>query len=55
MATKKPIKKKETISKKDENQNIPKFSPCSEKQRMILQDKTTDVILIGGGKLVPPL
>jgi len=26
-----------------------KFQPCSEKQRLILMDNTTDVILIGGG------
>jgi hypothetical protein len=25
------------------------FGPASEKQRMVLQDKTTDVILVGGG------
>ncbi len=25
------------------------FAPCSEKQRIVLQDKTTDVILVGGG------
>lgn len=25
------------------------FGPCSEKQRLVLQDKTTDVILVGGG------
>lgn len=25
------------------------YGPCSEKQRLILQDSTTDVILIGGG------
>ena len=24
------------------------FSPCSEKQKLILQDTTTDVILLGG-------
>ena len=30
------------------------FGPASEKQRMVLQDTTTDVILVGGGKLVPP-
>ena len=28
-----------------------KFGPASEKQRMVLQDTTTDVILVGGGKL----
>ena len=27
------------------------FGPASEMQRLILQDKTTDVILVGGGKL----
>lgn len=27
-----------------------KFGPASEKQRLVLQDKTTDVILVGGGK-----
>jgi hypothetical protein len=27
------------------------FGPASEKQRMVLQDKTTDVILVGGGKI----
>jgi hypothetical protein len=26
------------------------FGPASEKQRMVLQDNTTDVILVGGGK-----
>ena len=26
-----------------------RFSPCSIKQKLILQDVTTDVILIGGG------
>lgn len=26
-----------------------KFGPASEKQRLVLQDKTTDVILVGGG------
>ena len=26
-----------------------RFSPCSIKQKLILQDITTDVILIGGG------
>lgn len=25
------------------------YGPCSEKQRLILQDTTTDVILMGGG------
>lgn len=30
------------------------YGPCSEKQRLILQDNTTDVILMGGGRLVPP-
>jgi len=30
------------------------FGPASEKQRMVLQDNTTDVILVGGGKSVPP-
>ena len=25
------------------------FGPCSEKQRMVLQDNTTDVLLVGGG------
>lgn len=29
----------------------PKFGPASEKQRLILQDTTTDVILIGGKQL----
>lgn len=32
------------------------YGPASEKQRLILTDKTTDVILIGGGEHpVPPL
>ena len=30
------------------------FGPASEKQRLVLQDSTTDVILVGGGKSVPP-
>jgi hypothetical protein len=30
------------------------FGPASEKQRLVLQDNTTDVILVGGGKSVPP-
>ena len=31
------------------------YGPASELQRIVLQDKTTDVILVGGGRLVPPL
>lgn len=31
------------------------YGPCSEKQRLILMDTTTDIILVGGGKFVPPL
>jgi hypothetical protein len=31
------------------------YGPASEKQRLILQDTETDVILMGGGKFVPPL
>jgi hypothetical protein len=30
------------------------FGPASEKQKLALQDNTTDVILVGGGKSVPP-
>lgn len=30
------------------------YGPCSLKQQIILQDNTTDVILMGGGRLVPP-
>jgi hypothetical protein len=30
------------------------YGPCSERQKLILQDNTTDVILMGGGRLVPP-
>jgi hypothetical protein len=33
----------------------PVFAPCSEKQRLVLQDNETDILLIGGGRLVPPL
>ena len=29
----------------------PVFGPASEKQRIVLQDNTTDVLLVGGGKL----
>lgn len=25
------------------------YGPCSERQKLILQDNTTDVILMGGG------
>ena len=25
------------------------FGPCSEKQRLVLQDDTTDLLLVGGG------
>jgi len=31
------------------------FAPCSLKQKLILQDVTTDVILIGGGAGKLPL
>ena len=34
---KRPIKKKKML-----------FSPCSEEQRILLMDETTDVILTGG-------
>lgn len=40
-----------TIKKKPTKKEVvPKmtFGPCSEKQRIILQDTTTDVILMGG-------
>jgi hypothetical protein len=30
------------------------FAPCSLKQQMILLDDDTDILLCGGGKLVPP-
>jgi hypothetical protein len=30
------------------------FGPASEKQKLALQDNPTDVILVGGGKSVPP-
>ena len=29
----------------------PVFAPCSEKQRLVLQDDSTDILLIGGGRL----
>lgn len=29
--------------------NVPNIQPCSEKQRMVLQDDTTDILLVGGG------
>ncbi len=28
----------------------PVFAPASEKQKLLLTDKTTDVILVGGGE-----
>ena len=33
------------------------YGPASELQRIVLQDKTTDVILVGGGagKMICPL
>ena len=31
------------------------FGPCSPKQKMVMEDNTTDILLVGGGKLVPPL
>lgn len=50
MTIKKKPTKKEAIPKKS-------YGPCSEKQRLILQDTSTDVILMGGGagKLFCPL
>lgn len=30
------------------------YAPCSEAQRIILTDQSTDVILTGGGKLCAP-
>jgi hypothetical protein len=30
------------------------LQPCSVKQQMALTDFETDILLIGGGKLVPP-
>lgn len=30
--------------------NKPVFAPASEKQKLLLTDKTTDVILVGGGE-----
>lgn len=30
------------------------YGPCSEKQRLILQDNTTDVILMGGKQICLP-
>lgn len=30
------------------NKQRKSYGPCSEKQRLILQDNTTDVILMGG-------
>jgi len=31
------------------------FAPCSINQRILLMDETTDVIITGGGRLVPSL
>lgn len=28
----------------------PHFGPCSEKQRLVLMDEETDILLIGGGR-----
>ena len=30
------------------------FAASSEKQRMVLQENGVDILLTGGGKLVPP-
>lgn len=57
------IKKKQEVKnprgrpkKIEEKKDIPQFVPRSEKQRMILTDMETDVLLCGGGKhAVPPL
>ena len=34
---------------------VPHFGPCSEKQRLVLLDDKTDILLTGGGGLTPPL
>lgn len=31
------------------------FAPCSLKQQLILLDDSTDILLCGGGRQVPPL
>lgn len=31
------------------------FGPASPKQQMVMEDNFTDILLTGGGKLVPPL
>lgn len=28
----------------------PVFGPCSPKQKMVMEDNTTDILLVGGGK-----
>ena len=30
------------------------FAPCSVNQRILMMDEETDVLITGGGKLVPP-
>jgi predicted phage terminase large subunit-like protein len=37
------------LSKENNMTEKPYFGPCSEKQRLVLTDNTTDVLLIGGG------
>ena len=37
----------------DNKQKI--YGPCSVRQQMVLQDNSVDILLTGGGKLVPPL
>ncbi len=37
----------------EENEEVV-LSPCSLKQQQVLVDLNTDMLLVGGGKLVPP-
>jgi hypothetical protein len=30
------------------------YGPASEKQRLVLTDNTTDILLVGGGEIAPP-
>lgn len=48
-----PVKDKAQDSGEQKKEKLV-FAPCSEPQRIVLTDNTTDVILVGGGISVPP-
>jgi len=44
------------VAKKKEKPKLEKkvFAPSSEKQRMVLMENEVDLLITGGGRVVPP-